>query len=281
MNLKLRLLTTLAAAFGLCLALGSGSALGATVLFDSGPGGDQTSFVATTGATLLESFEAEPDAGLPELPTTYTTTNGLVLDMTGTSASNPKWRIQSGASLYGAPVPDGSKAFTSGVEPYGNDWGWDFYSYWQGMHVHGDGNYWGTPHLQGVDKPKVEKDKWVCVEMMIKLNSPTDAANGEQAFWIDGKLHRVDGQVVSHCGPGFPKGEWRGGWWHPNAKSKSAFETGMLDLESVEAAMIVAFGNPRRADQAGDAVLGLTRTPNRAGHAVGARAYLESGSPAD
>jgi hypothetical protein len=119
--------------------------------------------------------------------------------------------------------PDGSKRFTSGVEPYGKDWAWDFYSYWQGMHRHGSGKYWGTPFLTHVDKPKIEKDKWICVEMMIKMND-VGKSNGEQAFWIDGKLWRRDGQVVSHAGPGFPKGKWKGGWWAPDADADSVFE---------------------------------------------------------
>ncbi|MEX0711506.1 MAG: nitrilase-related carbon-nitrogen hydrolase, partial [Pirellulales bacterium] len=35
--------------------------------------------------------------------------------------------------------PSGKGRFTTGVEPNGADWSWDFYTYWQGMHVHGDG----------------------------------------------------------------------------------------------------------------------------------------------
>ncbi len=120
--------------------------------------------------------------------------------------------------------PDGSQRFTTGVEPYGQDWNWDFYSYWQGMHVHGDGNYWGTPFLSGIPKPGVEKDRWICVEMMVKVNSRPDARDGEQAFWIDGRLYRHDGQIVSHLGPGFPRGNWTGGWWAPDATSDSSFD---------------------------------------------------------
>ncbi|MBD3183519.1 hypothetical protein GF312_14585 [Candidatus Poribacteria bacterium] len=120
--------------------------------------------------------------------------------------------------------PDGNKRFTTGVEPYGKNWNWDFYTYWQGMHVHGDGNYWGTPFLQGVKKPKVILGEWICVEMMVKVNDPVDESNGEQAFWIDGKLWRYDGQIVSHIGKGFPKGKWTGGWWHPDNTSEEGFE---------------------------------------------------------
>lgn len=120
--------------------------------------------------------------------------------------------------------PDGSKRFTSGVEPYGTNWNWDFYSYWQGMHVHGDGNYWGTPFLSGSPKPKVQLGEWMCVEMMIKVNDPVTASNGEQAFWINGNLWRVDEQVVSHAGKGFPNGKWSGGWWQPDANAAETFE---------------------------------------------------------
>jgi hypothetical protein len=121
--------------------------------------------------------------------------------------------------------PEGDKRFTTGVEPFGEQWQWDFYTYWQGMHVHGDGKYWGTPFLANVDKPPVVKDRWICVEMMVKLNSPADgSADGEQAFWIDGQLWRVDQQILSHIGPGFPPGSWKGGWWQPDPRGKTAFE---------------------------------------------------------
>lgn len=119
--------------------------------------------------------------------------------------------------------PDGSKRFTSGVEPGGKRWEWDFYTYWQGMHRHGDGKYWGTPFLTQNPKPAVEKGKWICVEMMMKMNALGES-DGEQAFWIDGKLWRNGGQVVSHAGPGFPKGKWTGGWWRPDAESAESFE---------------------------------------------------------
>jgi len=120
--------------------------------------------------------------------------------------------------------PSGRRRFTSGVEPGGKRWEWDFYTYWQGMHVHGGGRYWGTPFLAGADHPVVEKGKWICVEMMLRMNSPLGSSNGEQAFWIDGKLWRNDGQIVSHIGEGFPRGRWAGGWWQPDSGSRTAFE---------------------------------------------------------
>jgi hypothetical protein len=120
--------------------------------------------------------------------------------------------------------PHGDARFTTAVEPFGKDWAWDFYTYWQGMRVHGDGRYWGTPFLAGAKKPHVERGQWICVEMMVKLNDPASESNGEQAFWIDGRLWRADKQVVSHIGPGFPRGQWSGGWWSPQVDRRDAFE---------------------------------------------------------
>ncbi len=119
--------------------------------------------------------------------------------------------------------PEGDERFTTAVEPYGKDWGWDFYTYWQDMHVHGDGKYWGTPFLVHGERPPVRKGEWICVETMVKLNDPVTESNGEQAFWIDGELFERGGQIASHFGPGFPRGEWTGGWWRTDHQSDGAF----------------------------------------------------------
>ena len=132
---------------------------------------------------------------------------------------NPPTRWpQGGAGLK----PVGDDRFSTEVEPLGRQW--DFYTYWQGMHAHGDGRYWGTPFLTGIDKPKVKKGKWICVEIMVTMNHPLTESNGEQAFWINGRLWRWDGQIVSHIGKGFPRGKWTAGWWRPDARSDSPFE---------------------------------------------------------
>ena|SRR5688572_19018570 len=44
----------------------------------------------------------------------------------------------------------------------------------------------------------------MCVEHMVKLNTPVTAFNGEHAIWINGVK-------VSHLGLGFPNGSWNGG----------------------------------------------------------------------
>ncbi|MBM4041365.1 MAG: hypothetical protein FJ290_22925 [Planctomycetes bacterium] len=96
--------------------------------------------------------------------------------------------------------PRGNERFTTGVEPFGNAWRWDFYSYW--MEMRGSpprGQTWGNSFLSDA-AVKAERGKWVCAELMMKLNDVGDS-NGEQALWIDGKL-------VGHLGKGFPKGKW-------------------------------------------------------------------------
>ncbi len=96
--------------------------------------------------------------------------------------------------------PGGDKAMYIGVEPYGNNWVWDFYTYWCEMRGSPPkGATWGNSFGRE-PKPKVERGKWICVEIMVKINDVGDS-NGEMAFWIDGKK-------INHLGKGFPKGKW-------------------------------------------------------------------------
>jgi hypothetical protein len=88
--------------------------------------------------------------------------------------------------------PRGDERFSTGIEPWG-DWGkypppgaWNFYSYWCEMKRSPDGKYWGNSFAPK-DPPRVERDKWICVEVMLKCNSAPDKADGEQALWLDGK----------------------------------------------------------------------------------------------
>jgi len=103
--------------------------------------------------------------------------------------------------------PEGDARFTTGIEPYGDKWKWDFYSYWMGMRSSPDNKSWGHDFIND-DNLKVEREKWICVELMMKMNAPVSESNGEQAIWIDGKSWKKDGQVLSHLGKGFPKGKW-------------------------------------------------------------------------
>lgn len=90
---------------------------------------------------------------------------------------------------------------STGVEPFGDAWVWDYYTYW--MEMRGSpprGQTWGNSFIRDPNL-KVERGKWVCVELMMKMNEPVTEHNGEMALWLDGRL-------VSHLGQGFPHGKW-------------------------------------------------------------------------
>ncbi|MEJ2701560.1 MAG: hypothetical protein P8Z79_03875 [Sedimentisphaerales bacterium] len=103
--------------------------------------------------------------------------------------------------------PAGNKRFTTGIEPYGKNWRWDFYSYWMGMRSSPDKHSWGHDFIND-ENLKAQRGRWTCVELMMKMNDPVTEKNGEQALWIDGRPWVKDGQTVSHLGEGFPKGKW-------------------------------------------------------------------------
>ena len=97
--------------------------------------------------------------------------------------------------------PRGGERFSTGVEPFGDRWVWDFYAYWAEMRGSPPrGQTWGNSFIRDSDL-KVTRGTWICAELMMKMNQPTTERNGEIALWIDGKL-------VSHLGEGFPKGKW-------------------------------------------------------------------------
>jgi len=81
---------------------------------------------------------------------------------------------------------------------------WHFYTYWPEMHSHetpeGKGETtWGN-NFSPFEAQPVEKGRWVCMEVMLKSNTP-GKYDGEQAAWIDGKL-------VARFAPGVPRGYW-------------------------------------------------------------------------
>jgi hypothetical protein len=61
------------------------------------------------------------------------------------------------------------------------------------------GQTWGNSFI-GNPRLKVERGRWICIELTVKMNDPEDS-NGEMALWIDG-------EQVSHLGKGFPNGKW-------------------------------------------------------------------------
>lgn len=73
------------------------------------------------------------------------------------------------------------------------------------------GFYWGND-FNPVPPASVTRGEWICVELMMKINNPTNSFNGEQAFWINGKK-------IHHLGQGFPRGNWVWDSFHPNNDS--------------------------------------------------------------
>jgi hypothetical protein len=130
--------------------------------------------------------------------------------------------------------PVGDERFSTALEPWGN-WArwpapgkWNFYSYWHEMQVSPDGKYWGNsflPEPQAI----IKKDGWICAEFMLKHNTPGQA-DGEQAFWIDGRL----------------LGHWRGINWR-KAESLNAnaltLESYVTDRWTKNATNVVFFDN--------------------------------------
>jgi hypothetical protein len=102
--------------------------------------------------------------------------------------------------------PRGNERFSTAIEPWG-DWGkvpppgrWHFYSYWHEMTASRDGKFWGN-HFGPAEIQEIPRGKWICVEFMLRHNTPGQP-DGEQAFWIDGKLI----------------GHWRGINWRTSAE---------------------------------------------------------------
>ena len=96
---------------------------------------------------------------------------------------------------------------------------WHFYTYWPEMHSHetpeGKGQTtWGN-NFSPFEPQPVQKGRWVCMEVMLKANTP-GKYDGEQAAWIDGTL-------VARFGPGTTKGYWLRDRWF-NDPPKGPFE---------------------------------------------------------
>jgi hypothetical protein len=77
--------------------------------------------------------------------------------------------------------------------------------------------------------PLIPKDRWICVEFMLKHNTP-ERADGEQAFWIDGAL----------------QGHWKGINWRTSAQLKAnalTLESYVTDRWTKNPVNIVFFDN--------------------------------------
>jgi hypothetical protein len=96
--------------------------------------------------------------------------------------------------------PGGDKAFTVGIEPFGETWVWDYYTYWCEMRGSPPkGQTWGNSFIRDPGL-KVKRGQWICIELMVAMNKPGDS-NGSMALWIDGK-------PISRLAQGVPRGKW-------------------------------------------------------------------------
>jgi hypothetical protein len=118
--------------------------------------------------------------------------------------------------------PRGDDRFTAGIEPYGNHGkfsapgAWNFYAYWPEMKISTGGKYWGQS-IPPVQPALVPRDRWQCVEVMLKCNTAPEKSDGELALWLDGKL-------TLHVAPGTPRGDWTGMGFQPLASGGTPFE---------------------------------------------------------
>ncbi|MBL8733108.1 MAG: hypothetical protein JNN13_12120 [Planctomycetes bacterium] len=120
---------------------------------------------------------------------------------------------------HAGSAPPGDRGFWTGIEPLRGKW--RFYTYWHRMRgfnnpgpVAGrndDGtettaanDFYGNS-FQPDGQPDVPRDRWICVEAMLKANTP-GRSDGEMAFWIDGVK-------IGHYRPGAPLGVWRRNVW--------------------------------------------------------------------
>ena len=104
--------------------------------------------------------------------------------------------------------PRGDDRITVGIEPHGSygrnppPGAWTFYDYWHEMKVSADGRYWGNG-ISPEAPAQVPRNRWQCVEVMLKLNSAPEKADGELALWLDGK-------PVMQISQGTRRGPWSG-----------------------------------------------------------------------
>ena len=106
--------------------------------------------------------------------------------------------------------PTGSDRIQIGAEPANAALRFDLYTYWMNMRASPTGEYWGNTFIQNPSLV-VRTDRWMCVEVMVKMNDPVSASNGEMALWIDGV------QVI-HLRPGVPLGRWSSNMFFPDPR---------------------------------------------------------------
>ena len=118
-----------------------------------------------------------------------------------TGGYNPPYTFPIGTA---GAKPDGTDFFHNVVEPFDGTLGLDQYAHWPDMEC--QGACWGNNMMWG-ERPRVVSDQWVCLEVMMKVNTPGQN-DGEFAVWINDQpdLHLSQGSpnMTQHSGPGYP-----------------------------------------------------------------------------
>jgi hypothetical protein len=164
---------------------------------------------SNTGGHLYKSFPDGYDSLYARFYTKFAASCHPIHHFVHMGGYNPPTPWPQGTAGF---RPDGTNHFTTGIEPMGSRWKWDLYSYW--MHMRGNPagpEYWGNIFNPEPSSP-INRNEWICVEVMMKCNSPVSSYNGEQAFWINGE------QII-HLGEGLPKGYWIWDKFHHNSDS--------------------------------------------------------------
>ena len=104
----------------------------------------------------------------------------------------------------------GSSRMGISYEPV-NEPAMDTYLYWGDMQSwNGGSSCYGNDMVNGSPTAQnLSWDQWICVEIMVKLNNPVTAYNGELRVW-------QNGVEVGYWGPGFPNGHWLVDSWINN-----------------------------------------------------------------
>lgn len=94
----------------------------------------------------------------------------------------------------------------------------DTYLYWGEMQSWNDGSscYGNDMVNASLTAQNLAWDEWMCVEIMVKLNNPATAHNGELRIW-------QNGVEVGYWGPGFPNGRWDKDSWI-NSETNQPFQ---------------------------------------------------------
>ncbi|HUW56332.1 MAG TPA: hypothetical protein VMZ92_06825 [Planctomycetota bacterium] len=142
---------------------------------------------ASTGGGLIKWFNPGPDRMYARFYVKFAPDVNFVHHFVHIVGGRDKWSGFGKAGLR----PNGTDFFTTGIEPaargrqFPPPGVWHFYTYWPDMKGSA-GRYWGNDFSP--EKPiPIPRDEWVCVEFMLQCNR-APRADGEQAFWINGKL---------------------------------------------------------------------------------------------